>query len=1219
MLLYMKVFSRRPGGFFCFCGFVLSFAFLPALAARADAFLPALAARAKRALPEPGLAAEYALLAPALAAGAEKAERLCLPLSSETVLIDDAADLIHSLADAQISPDGRHILYRRKKEGSDFTPLTLLDLETKEKEDFFFDWTAERPGFLNYGFSKDGLKAYAILTNEQLSRQRDTPGDDPAFSHLRERNYIKARRLFEGKDKMIPMPSGLVLSAGLSASRSKMTAMSVSKEHVERMEELDRLGLKDEERRFMQNLPVKISVLDMDSGSVSEDEIKLLSPDENETTCHAFNESQGIVKTRRDGSMYAKSFGKTAGGADKKELFGPLEGIRVKSYADYSLARMYPNETGGKPRAQWNCVFLDENTVLMANERGQLIVRRIKEREQFIFEQKDALGGFDYVYSDAISSLEFMLNRFRSAGPSFPFFLGIVKKEGGEPAFSSYHIPTGAFQLIERDGLAEIRAGREGRFALETRIVKGLEDGQEEGLEDGQRELKKTAAVLNPFEPEKRRLLREWDQSEICHQSFNEDKSLAFVNTIYGDLFVIDGYSGISRRRFIGGCLDAVKISDDGSAIVLMDQPPWRGGRGPFVRRRRLDQTQRAFKVRKFQEKCFQRLSSLPGGAAASLRRLAEADDPSDSKLLAVLAKAAEDGEALEKYPDLIRGALWNIFLSYPGLYRHLHSLYPGLQGLPPFPAPFLDGEESKARARLALKAVFQLSLSFRYSRLSEWGFVKNFQPIIHHALSESEREFYIGQITESVSNGAALAVPLFQDVFQSKIYYTARGHVQELFGLPREPVSDLTVVRRKHSIITVILSSDPIQNHPFKASDFGVYYAVVGEASRKGLFDLLFPSHASGSGGPDAAPPPPLRPAAEERPPAPIRLSDRIRTADPFAGGDRQAVIDSGGGEAGFEPAGPAPRGSKIFDGWINWGLEGGASYRAHLRIQAKPPDFIKRLLSNRKKSPDYQDVWSDRRMTGIMIIGSSLRPFSKTLVEEYVSYFEGGGFRFESIEAPGFKPFFLEKISSCELDYFLKESHSDGDERNVFRFNSDNHILRGSRHDSRGEREVIYLAFPPPFYMRGKPRTELLSNHELGQAIAERERAGCGEITYFNTSCWAHVKARSEIEAVGSDLFLNIPSQSMSDTFLNEKGDAIRELIHSYRQGLDFEGFRRRLRQNKGYASGKINDYIFPDESRYIGKIFQHIAVPMDIQIDLERQGEGGAWRAISPDEAL
>ena len=59
---------------------------------------------------------------------------------------------------------------------------------------------------------------------------------------------------------------------------------------------------------------------------------------------------------------------------------------------------------------------------------------------------------------------------------------------------------------------------------------------------------------------------------------------------------------------------------------------------------------------------------------------------------------------------------------------------------------------------------------------------------------------------------------------------------------------------------------------------------------------------------------------------------------------------------------------------------------------------------------------------MTGLVVIGSSLRSFSKTLLKNYLSYFEDQGFQFSPLSVPDFQPFLKEKIEECELDYFLR-----------------------------------------------------------------------------------------------------------------------------------------------------------------------------------------------------
>ena len=298
-----------------------------------------------------------------------------------------------------------------------------------------------------------------------------------------------------------------------------------------------------------------------------------------------------------------------------------------------------------------------------------------------------------------------------------------------------------------------------------------------------------------------------------------------------------------------------------------------------------------------------------------------------------------------------------------------------------------------------------------------------------------------------------------------------------------------------------------------------------------------------------------------------------------------------------------------------VEWSLLNGSSYRARIRIRLKNEGL--QSFPQEKTGPDYESIWKDQKMTGVMIIGSSLQSFSRDLLKNYLAYFRNEGFQFSNIDIPDFKSFFLERISNCEIDYFLKESHSDGDERNVFRFDLINEVIKGVRHDTRGVMEVIYLVFPQPFHF-GERKTTLLSNAELSQIIRERERNRCGEITYFNTSCGAHIKARYEIEAVNSPLLLNIPSRSMSQTFLNQENDAIRILLHSYRHGLDFNGFRESLKNNKGYSSGQMNDYIFPDEARYEYLILEPISIPLNIDIKLERR-EYNLWKLIQSDEAL
>ena len=105
-----------------------------------------------------------------------------------------------------------------------------------------------------------------------------------------------------------------------------------------------------------------------------------------------------------------------------------------------------------------------------------------------------------------------------------------------------------------------------------------------------------------------------------------------------------------------------------------------------------------------------------------------------------------------------------------------------------------------------------------------------------------------------------------------------------------------------------------------------------------------------------------------------------------------------------------------QIVDELLEWDVSRGSSYRAHLKISVHERYKNRDLIMNRKLGPNYESLWADQKMTGLIIVGSSLRSFSRTLLENYVSYFEGEGFHFSPLEVEDFESFFKGSISSCD-----------------------------------------------------------------------------------------------------------------------------------------------------------------------------------------------------------
>ena len=1063
---------------------------------------------------------------------AHAAEKICLPTNIQSTQLLD----IGPLQEVQISSDDRWLLYGKKNK-----PVTLLDLKTEEKTEFLPHFNADTTfdiiegGNILYGFSDDETLAWGWLYNKQL-KVRHLPDGKERILSAAENRMIKRTELLKGGKKL--------WSIAFDENQMKLL-----QEKLVEFEKRQRAGedidvLNKEFDNMVENIDLTSFLTDLTSFSTSE---KLISGILNKPCSGIDLATLSINQVQRDGSI--KQISLTDQG-DPVRLFGSVEGFEMSIKTIELLGQ---------------CAFSHDGLLNIIHTAEGYLLRLIKEKKEFF------LPGdfFDFFIQNDSGEIKRIFGNFLLNIIEFIHYPFVVTNLGIDK-WTIYHLPTGQSWL--RDNVHRIDTGSKGLFAFELIEMESA---------------KKLQAIFQPFDTVRRRILLDFDLNEVCHFSFNDEKNLAFLNTIWGDLYLIDVETGLVRRRFVGRCLNQTKISSSGRTILLRDRY-----RNQIAQR--------------FEEICFDpAMAGGPPDIQQILTQMAEADSLEASSLAGLIAGL--NSGAMKSQPKLALQALWGILSRSPFLFYHIYHYFSSLDQL----SAFVDAHrnlDSKRKAQLRANSLFLLKFltaENQVSRLTDWKFLTLLRPFLD-SLSERDRNFYIEKITVSITNGATTAIPFFKDVFQSKLYYTVQGHVKELFGLKRQPVSDITIVRTKNldwvqaqirqsrrqmendrasegtavpspdtnregvsgsneiserdtgqrslhtsspqtAIVPVILASDPIQDFSDISTDFGFHYALVEKSIR------------------------------------PVVLK-------------------------------PTESGGKILDDLVEWNLLNGKHYRASLSVYT---DYIRNGIISTTDGPNYNSIWQDHKMLGLIIIGSSLRGFSQTLLEEYLSYFEEQGFQFSQAKTSNLKEFLLEGLTNCEVDYFLKESHSDGDERNVFRFDRENHIAQGVRYGDQGRIEVVYIVFPPPFNLR-RVETDLLSNFELGQAVRERELKGCGQLTYFNTSCWSHVKARYEIEAVNSSLFLNIPSISLSDTFLNVKGGAIRALLHSYRKGLNFDGFRKELENNEGYKSKKSNLYIFPDEIAYHQAVFEFIRMPLKIQIKLERK-DGKIWQALEPDEAL
>ena len=301
-----------------------------------------------------------------------------------------------------------------------------------------------------------------------------------------------------------------------------------------------------------------------------------------------------------------------------------------------------------------------------------------------------------------------------------------------------YHIPSGTFKEVKN---RTVGIGHQGQLTFESIML------WEERKYFFQ-------VVFHPFDPSKRSILLKLDMNEVRHTSFNKDKTLAFVGTIWGDLFIIDVQTGSINKYFIGQKFKNLKISNLGNVFLVESS----GTNGPV------------YMAHKIRQVC---VNPTPLNINDIVKRSSEfnsLENLEDKSFLSFLTGALQNPEFVNNHPDIIQSFLWKIFLRYPALYVNLHSFYPIIKSLPPFPESLIDKEEIVPQVKNSLRSLLNTQTQFRYTNLSHWNFMSMLQSFLP-LLEESEKDFYIEKITISLSNGATENIIFLKMCFNQRFF----------------------------------------------------------------------------------------------------------------------------------------------------------------------------------------------------------------------------------------------------------------------------------------------------------------------------------------------------------------------------------------------------------------------------------------------------------------
>ena len=251
---------------------------------------------------------------------------------------------------------------------------------------------------------------------------------------------------------------------------------------------------------------------------------------------------------------------------------------------------------------------------------------------------------------------------------------------------------------------------------------------------------------------------------------------------------------------------------------------------------------------------------------------------------------------------------------------------------------------------------------------------------------------------------------------------------------------------------------------------------------------------------------------------------------------------------------------------------------------------------LVTQRKQPDYESLWRDGVLSGIVIIGQNMgnKPM---LASYYKQYLLENGFSLNVLqEKADVRSFIRNQIAQNQLDYMIKEAHSDSDDLHLFRYYKYSKIWVSEKQTPLGN-EVIYLIYNDD--QTKNIETALFSTKELSDWMAWRKKWQGSRFYYFNTSCSSTTKAIREYEAVfeSSDKLTIIPTPGSASTFSTFHTNPLNLLFTKFRGGKSYEEIRQTL---KGALRGNSTvEYIFPDEESYQKSVVHYLKGPLDVQI--------------------
>jgi hypothetical protein len=278
-----------------------------------------------------------------------------------------------------------------------------------------------------------------------------------------------------------------------------------------------------------------------------------------------------------------------------------------------------------------------------------------------------------------------------------------------------------------------------------------------------------------------------------------------------------------------------------------------------------------------------------------------------------------------------------------------------------------------------------------------------------------------------------------------------------------------------------------------------------------------------------------------------------------------------------------------------------------------------------NTSPAPSYDQLWSDKKLSGAFILSSNLLNDFEPLVAKIVSYYTKEGFNFgplipqkprstlniidgilqaiwlptEKLKIADGKSWLQQKIQNGQLDYLVKEAHSGGNDEVIW-LAKNNILIKGARTLKNHMTEEVYILYPSQIAPEQHGKEIPISTNEFGQWMRERENQKGQELVFINASCWSAASAKREIISARSQLLVEIATNSTTQTFQNKPDNHERLVVDSLRKNKSYDVIKTSLEM----IQTSKNPFIFPNDSEYNQLIWSGINSALDYEINIQAE---------------